>query len=295
MRLRSLRESNKFYVDWWLMNHCNLKCYYCADVIRNGSAPLPEIKDCLMFIDQIAEHCRTHGFREARFSITGGEVTEWPFLDELLTKIRSFAWPTTIRSNAHSELSVYDKLWPSLTAINLDFHPEYATTSHFAQVVASAIRNEVSVAVNVMMTPERWEELELWISRLQEIYPSLSINRRLLFENPVINTQPLAYSEPQIASLINQSGDLEYWQDGESIKTDFAALTVHRLNQFSGSLCAAGLEQIIVDAWGRVYRGHCRQEGRLGNIGQKIRFPNSPRLCDRPICNNGFDIHATKY
>lgn len=295
MRLRAVRDSNQFYVDWWLMNHCNLRCYYCADVIRNGSAPLPEIKDCLEFVEQISEHCRTHGFKEARFSITGGEVTEWPFLTELLTKIQSFGWVTTIRSNAQSELSIYRGLWPSLSSVNLEFHPEYATTAHFAQVVASALDNKVSVTVTVMMTPERWHELESWIERLKEIWPELAINRRLLFEDPVINTQPLAYSEPQIASLINQSGDLEYWQDDVKINTDFAALIVHGLNHFNGSLCAAGLEQIIVDAWGRVYRGHCRQGGILGKIGGKINFPTTSRLCDRPICNNGFDINATKY
>lgn len=256
---------------------------------------MPNIRDCLIFVDQIRDHCQAQGFKSADFYITGGEVTEWPLLPEMIAAIDHHGWSSRIRSNGQSELEVYEKIWKHLQSITLEFHPEFAATAHFAQVISAAIKNSVAVSVTLMMTPERWKELEAWQERLENIWPSLPINRRLLFANPVINTQPLDYSESQIAALINQTGYLEYWQDDVMITTDFAALAVHGLNRFAGNRCAAGLEQIVVDAWGRVYRGHCRQGGRLGEIGKEIRFPTEARLCDRPICNNGFDINATKY
>jgi len=277
------------------MNHCSLRCSYCADVIRNGSARLPDIRHCVDAVKQIRDHCDNQGFQSADFYITGGEVTEWPLLPELIAAIDDLGGNSRIRSNGQSELKIYDEIWRHLDAITLEFHPESAATAHFAQVIAAAIKNSVEVSVTVMMTPERWEELESWTVKIKTLWNDLPVNKRLLFANPVINTEPLAYSESQLAALINQTGDLEYWQDDQMITTDFAALAVHQLNRFSGSRCAAGLEQIVIDAWGKVYRGHCRQGGKLGEIGSEIKFPSEPRICDRPICNNGFDINATKY
>jgi len=295
VRLRSLRDPNRFRVDWWLMNHCSLRCSYCADVIRNGTAPLPDITDCRHFLDQVDQHCRRQGFPSVDFSITGGEVTEWPMLGVLLGDIRQRGWTSSIRSNAEASIDLWLTILPSVAAVRLEFHPEYSNTAHFALVIGQILRAGVSCSVTVMMLPERWAELEEWMEQLRILYPDLAMDRRMLFQDPVVNTKPLAYSEPQLESLINQKGDLEFYQDGVILRTDFAALIVNDENRFRGDQCRVGLEQIVIDAWGRVYKGHCRQGGKIGQIGSGILWPIEAQVCDRPRCSNGFDINATKF
>jgi hypothetical protein len=294
MLLRSLRDPSRFYVDWWLMNHCSLRCSYCADVIRNGSAALPDIAKCQDFLTRLKDHVRDQGFRSVDFSITGGEPTEWCFLPDLLASIHQLGWQVTLRSNATADRAVWTRVLDTVSAVKLEFHPEYANTAHFAAVIAQTLKAGVSCSVTMMMLPERWQELESWQARMQALYPDLAFNRRMLFADPVVNTEPLEYTEPQQQSLINQTGDLEFYQDGEPLRTDFAALLVNDLNRFSGQQCAVGLEQIVIDAWGRVYNGHCRQGGRLGTIGGEILWPQKMQTCGKPRCSNGFDITATK-
>jgi hypothetical protein len=71
-------------------------------------------------------------------------------------------------------------------------------------------------------------------------------------------------------------------------------LIADKANRFEGFECSSGQEQIIVDAWGRVARGHCRQGGHLGSIGGLINWPTTSVVCRRPSCDNAFDILATK-
>jgi pyruvate-formate lyase-activating enzyme len=294
MILESTRSKNRLYVDWWLMNHCNYDCSYCADIIKNKSVDLPDIKNCLDFIDKIKEHCAIIN-KQAEFSITGGEVTQWAFLPDLLKKIRGSGFISTIRSNASPSVDDWQIIIENLDAVRLEFHPEYQNLSHFVMIVKSTITKGVSCSLTINMVPDLWEDLEKMIDRLESLYPDLPIHKKLLFSDPAVNSKPLTYSEPQIQKLENQSGDLIYYENQDPIRTDFQTLILHKKNKFFGNECNAGLEQFIIDAWGRVYRGHCRQGGKIGSVGKDIVFPVDPITCQKPWCSNGFDIVATKF
>jgi len=294
MILENTRDKSKLYVDWWLMNHCNYDCSYCADIIKNKTAPLPNINDCLKFIDKIKEHCNSIG-RIAEFSITGGEVTQWAFLPDLLEKIRSSGFTSSIRSNASASIDDWKKILDHVNSVRLEFHPEHQNLAHFVMVVKATLKANVSCSLTINMMSERWEELDQMISRLKEIYPELPIHKKILFSDPVINSTPRNYTESQIQQLENQNGDLIFWENDIPTRTDFQTLILHRKNQFVGSQCNIGIEQFIIDVWGRVFRGHCRMEGKIGVVGEDIKFPTTPVICKKPWCSNGFDIVATKF
>ena len=76
--------------------------------------------------------------------------------------------------------------------------------------------------------------------------------------------------------------------------TDYPTMIADKANRFEGFQCSSGQEQLIVDAWGRVARGHCRQGGHLGSIGGSIKWPTEFITCRKPSCDNAFDILATK-
>jgi MoaA/NifB/PqqE/SkfB family radical SAM enzyme len=88
MQLRSIRDNRYFYIDWWLMNHCNYNCSYCPDIIKSGSIDLPNIEHCLNFVDQVNNFAKTLG-KTCSYYFTGGEVTQWPWLVDLIKHIKS--------------------------------------------------------------------------------------------------------------------------------------------------------------------------------------------------------------
>lgn len=293
MVIQGLRPPGFFWINWWLMNHCNYKCSYCADLIKNSSIDLIDIDHAKDFVDQSARYASKKDLR-INLDITGGEVTQWYFLDNLLRHAKSFNSFNRIRTNASQDLSEFSKTLDLLDCVQLDFHPEYASVSHFFLCVNRAVDKGIEVFVNINMMPERWNETNELYDNLKTKWPNLNINKRLLFEDPAINTSPLEYTEEAIVELKDQKGDIQL-DHGDRIEyTDYQTLILDNRNNFKGASCRIGLEQIIVDAWGVVRRGHCRQGGSIGKLGDVIRFDDREVKCQRPDCSNAFDIMATK-
>jgi hypothetical protein len=116
----------------------------------------------------------------------------------------------------------------------------------------------------------------------------------MLFQDPAVNHKPMQYTETQQVKLVRQSGDIKITQGSMISYTDYPTMIADGANRFEGYQCGSGQEQIIVDAWGRVARGHCRQGGSMGTIGGSIKWPTEPVTCRKPSCDNAFDILATK-
>ena len=59
--------------------------------------------------------------------------------------------------------------------------------------------------------------------------------------------------------------------------------------------CYAGLEQIVVDMFGTIYRGWCLAGGRVGSIfDKKLFLPDKPIHCKVEKCHCNLDIMTTK-
>jgi len=294
MQLQSLRPSNRFWVDWWLMNHCSWQCSYCHDIIRSGSIDLPYVKDCQRFIDQALAHAARLG-RKTFINFTGGEVTEWADFDQLLSYAHSQGVETAFRTNANLDPQRWQTLTAMANKITMEAHPQHTSTAKFVYNLGLALDQGCDVAVNINMLPEAWDEFTRMETMIRERWPRVRINRRMLFEDPVFNTKPKDYSQEQVQSLMNQKGDLELDTGTEVVRTDYQTMVFLDRNDFRGWQCSAGLEQCVVDAWGRVYRSHCRKNGFMGNLKDpQLFWYEEPMTCSVERCRNSFDILATK-
>jgi pyruvate-formate lyase-activating enzyme len=294
MKLKSSRGSQFFYVDWWLMNHCNYNCSYCSDLIKSGSIDLPNIAHCKDFVIEVEKFARQQQ-KTCSYYFTGGEVTQWPWLTELLQHIQPYGSRVGIRTNASMPVQAWNKLCEYLTYANLEIHSEHTQLSHFMLCLSAAKKNNVSVNITVNMLPERWQEIEELIEKIKTLWPEQNVHRKMLFEDPAINKIPLEYTPVQQVKLKRQSGELIIIENGVEEFTDFQTLILEGKNKFTGYKCSAGIEQLIVDAWGRVKRGHCNQGGLVGKIGEGYIWSSEPVICKAEACRNGFDINATKY
>ena len=69
----------------------------------------------------------------------------------------------------------------------------------------------------------------------------------------------------------------------------------HKLNQFEGWRCNAGLESLMINWDGEVHRATCRVGGSLGNIyNGTFESPIEPINCTRKFCTCVADIPLTK-
>ena len=124
---------------------------------------------------------------------------------------------------------------------------------------------------------------------------NFSVSKKITFQNPIQNTKPVEYEAPAKQHFIEESGPFALTIDGTTKNLSYNSLAMNNLNQFQGWYCSAGMEQLIIDVTGNIFRGHCRVGGKIGNIMDDFfEFPNEPILCTRLACVNGFDINASK-
>ena len=288
------RATDRFYINWWLMNHCAWACSYCNDIIRKGNIDLPYLNDCKQFVtDAVFFAASQH--KTPRIEFTGGEVTEWTDFLELLTHAHLQGCSTQFRTNANVGLNQWHSYLAVVDDVLIEYHPEYTSSAHFLLAVKAAVDSGVSITVNLNMLKDTWQDSQAVYDKIQSKWPHIRLNKRMLFNDPVFNTSPQKYTQEQTVQLKRQHGDIKILTDSDVEYTDYQTLVLEGRNKFEGYTCWAGVEQVVVDAWGRVYRGHCRQNGFMGNIKDKnIAWSSEPKTCALEACRNSFDILATK-
>lgn len=284
-------------MNWWLTDHCNYDCSYCPDELKRGHIPLIDLRDAKSFLTEVKKHASNIG-KTPQIELTGGEITEWSHLIDLLEFSRSLGMRNLVRTNCSRDVGYYQKLFALIDGVDLIYHPEYTQKSHIILLTNMAsVYESLNTHIVLNCSPEYWDQCNDIKDFVDNKWPHITATMRMLFKDPIKNTTPLEqYSKEQKITFENQSGDLMFEDDyGNITSTDYQSMILANKNIFTSANCMIGIEQIIVDAWGRVYKGHCRQGRCIGSIDTKVDFPENPQVCNRPSCPNSFDIQATKF
>ena len=67
-----------------------------------------------------------------------------------------------------------------------------------------------------------------------------------------------------------------------------------KLNYLPGWKCGAGVDSLFIDMDGFVWTASCRVGGRLGNVFEDFRVPDSWIDCTRNVCSCGADLFIPK-
>ena len=81
----------------------------------------------------------------------------------------------------------------------------------------------------------------------------------------------------------------------ESWLDNVNTLTKNKWNTFKRWKCMAGIETLMIDNDGSVYRATCKQGGVLGNIETGFTLEQDPVLCMKQWCNCAADLNTTKW
>ncbi len=294
MKISSTRNSNLFYVDWWLMNHNSRKASYEHELLHCGNIDLPYLKDCLRFIDQATLFAAKQN-KKTNINFTGGEVTEWADFDDLLKYAKGQGCLTRFITNASLDLDRFENLLDFTDSVILEVHPEFTQSSRILFFLSRIKDLPLGITVNINMLPDTWKDMIDLHDKILEKYPTVTVNKKMLFNDPIFNTTPQNYSEEQVVALKAQWGDIKIESNGNIEYTDYQTVILEQRNKLEGYRCWAGIEQIVVDAWGAVHRGHCRKSGFMGYIKDpELYWYNEPMICKLPACVNHFDFQATK-
>jgi organic radical activating enzyme len=296
---------NTVVINWCLLNKCNYKCSYCPDYLHNGSSGRPDYDEVTEFCTNVIDHYQG---KNIYFEFTGGEVTYWkdlPMLVEFL-KTHEDVYVGVI-SNGSQKLSWWDKMKRELDHACLSFQPEFSNREHYIKL-ARLISGHMRTHVNLMMHPDHFIECISVVDELVETVRNISVALQPLSVD--FKDELYKYTPSQLDIIDKQFelyGSKVKWDKdwpifrgsmkviGEREMTSSSHRFISEgVNRWKGWRCYIGVEQIVVDTDGRIWRGWCMEGGCLGYIKNYVKLPEDPIICGRDYCHCNFDIMCTK-
>ena len=307
-RLEHLNPENYnwFVVNWCLGSTCNYECSYCPTNLHDGKHKWHNTQNVKDFVQKIKV---VHPDKHIYFEFTGGEVT----LNKDFVDICKFCTEEGVKvgfiSNGSRTLRWWEENKTYFDTVLLSFHSEFADPDHFCQVV-EILHEQVRVHVNVMMKSENWALCMNLANRIKEIGNCSLALQPLAHElsGELYDYSPgqhyiFSHQHKLISSQIKYTNAFEVYRGAmQTVAADgtTAARTAHSFinrntNNWEGWDCFAGVEQLIVDLDGLIWRGWCRVGGPIGRIGDTgFSLPTRPVLCNSNRCHCNFDIMSTK-
>jgi organic radical activating enzyme len=299
-----------FVINWNLNNVCNYSCSYCSPKLYDGSVKTLPIEVIKNFIQKIFDE---KGYK-VFFEFTGGEVTFYPRLSELLLFIKSFNGSVGIISNGSQSLDWWENNKELLDHACLSFHGERGRAEQFYQVI-KALYDTTTLHLNFMMLPSKFEEIYSFAQIVANDFERMSVALQPLFEN--FKGAMYKYTDTQLELLKNPSfyigpnykyqhrpefkrkiyrGEMKkIFADGKFEVADPTLLISNKKNSWFGWNCNIGVENLVIDPLGYVFRGTCLVGGCLGNIQKPdFKLPTESVKCIRKKCECAFDLMSTK-
>ena len=297
---------NTVVINWCLLNICNYKCSYCPEYLHSGSSGWPDLHKVEQFCSNVIEH---YEGKNIYFEFTGGEITYWKDFQFLVDYLKSHRDVYVgVISNGSQKLDWWRQMRFPLDHACLSFQPEFSKREHYIDL-AKMINKYLRTHINLMLQPDYFD---LCLDVVEEIVTDVP--------NVSIALQPLSigfkdklykYNEKQLEIIDRQFelyGSRVKWDTEwpifrgamKTIGEQEMSSSAHRFisentNHWKGWLCHAGVEQIVIDANGQIWRGWCLEGGTLGYIDDDyVTLPDKPIICKRDYCHCNFDIMCTK-
>ena len=319
MQLVRVEHASKKYKEWvrieWNMGRrCNFDCSYCGrDLHDNTSKHFPYEK----FEYTISTLRDFYKNKQIRMSLTGGEPFVHPRILDILALFPKYGIEevSTI-TNGSLPLKKYQQALEYIDNLIFSWHFEFLRVDHMKHVLTNLDRKQVKV--HLMYLPGKLKEIHEVVEWLKDNKIKFNIRRirpmtndkgefnpphasGMLFDGFQFGGAEGYYSKEELEYMntFNKAGtaemNCELFTRDESWLDNVNTLTKNKWNTFKRWKCMAGIETLMIDNDGSVYRATCKQGGILGNIETGFTLEDDPVVCAKQWCNCAADLNTTKW
>lgn len=304
-------HENIMVVDWGVSNVCNFNCSYCPPRTHRGDFPFVPVQDILGFANRVLDHYKKKLKKDVYFIFTGGEVTLFKDFIFLVKTLTEGGERVGISSNGAHNLKFWKEAKKYLEHVSLSYHSENTDLDHFISVI-NEIKGSTTTHVNVMMLPDKFEQCEKAIYRILEETDDIRIDVQMVLKNFI---EPYPYTEQQRSRMLEISKDIStkfklkrerktyrglmkvLYSDGTSELMNPGDILTRKMHNWKGWECNVGLELMVIDINGDIFRSWCGDAPKIGNIKDPVlKFKETPRKCSKEWCTGGItDAMITRY
>ena len=277
-------------IQWQIGNQCNFRCDYCHFDYHSGSNPFLDYEEFNKGFVNLESSIKDYD--QVTIEFQGGEPTISPIIRDLVARPDP-KYKYILQTNASADLDWWRLAVNNLSTVNLAYHPQI-DKQHFMEVV-DIVRDACphwSITINAHPDIDRWQKAE----DLYKFYKSQNVSttlRALFADHARGNSHFLDYSPEQWTFYLEANHIKVPPQTTHESQIKWVESRLY--NNYKGHLCWAGVEQIVVDYFGYVYRSWCHAHGALGNIFETpVVLDNYPKVCPKDLCKNKFDQQAKK-
>ena len=284
-----------FLVSWTLSNKCNYRCEYCPDILHNGTTGQPQWETVKRFIENFSVN------KTICYRLSGGEPTYWKHFIDLAKLVKQQGHFFSFVTNGSQLVKYYKEISNYTDGFMISYHPQYADVDHFIDIANNA---DCPIAINLMLVPEKFDELCKVAERLYNGSVNLTVEPKIVVDktsSEFITNDVSMYTEEQQKVIakweFQRKLNFNNLHRGDIIineeEYEGHEIILQGKNKFSGWKCWAGIDGVNIDMWGNLYRADCQYGGALGNL-ERYKLPEKEIICGKTTCSCLSDIYIRK-
>ena len=285
-------------VEWNLGKRCNYDCSYCPSVIHDNFSPHTDINILKKTVDKLHEINKP-----VRISLTGGEPCVHPKIEELIFYIKYKEMFLSITTNGTRDNEFYYSQGRIIDQYVFSLHFEYNWEQILKKIIELKLFGNIScdILINVMAHHSKMNECKIAVNKLKEYNIPYCIRRIRWTEGDHDLFDDMKYDQNDLDWILENDATVKpnsIIHLDKNLTKEYHANDIikKRLNQFRYWTCNVGIESLMINWDGTVYRATCRVGGSLGNIyNDTFNVPSEPIKCDRNFCTCAADIPITKF
>lgn len=295
-------HGNILIVDWGVSNVCNFRCSYCPPRTHQGDFPFMPIDKILAFSKRINAHYAEGLGKKVFFLYTGGEVTLFKDFITLIKAQKAVGNKIGISTNGSRDLAFWNEAGRYLDNISISYHEEFTKLDHFINVI-NTVKNLATTHVNIMIKSGHVDKCIKVAYDVFEATDEVTIDLQIVLKD---FKEPFEYTDAERANIIEACSDISsrykltrdretyrglmklVYEDRTTELIKAGDLVTKKMNAWNSWHCNIGLELLVIDINGDIFRSWCGQASKIGNIGDDmIPFPQTPHICSVDWCPGG--------
>lgn len=276
-------------IEWNIGKRCNLDCTYCPADIHDNFSPHLNLATAKKTIDTIST------LKNVRVSLTGGEPCVHPEIEYILMYLKENVNWVNVTTNGTRKAAWYLK--QNVDHYVFSLHVEDDSWNNRLSTIISVVQQlQIPSHVNLMAHHNHMDRVKESAYQF-ELNDVPFVIRRIRWTEKHDWFDDMKYNSADLDFILKTSSTAKpntlidnFWLDHTN------DIIKNNKNNFKDWICRAGIESLMINNDGEVFRATCRVGGSLGNIYTgTFNIPKEEIVCTRNWCTCAADVNITKW